>query len=79
MQVDPLLAIPAGWPHQQAVELQLARHVFLGQRRALIGQDRLLADQRERAGIAERPQLGRQGGARLSRADDDDRVRHARA
>ncbi len=62
---------------RQALHVQRAGEISLGERRALIGRVGLLADDGERARKALAAQRGRglQGG--LARADDQDPCRHA--
>ena len=74
--VDVLLVIPSRRPDQQPVDAEFAGHIFLRERRALIGQHRLFADHDQWAAIAERPQLGCQRSRRLAAANDDDGIGH---
>ena len=59
-------------PQEQPFERHLALEIPLGERRPLVGEVRLAADQRERAGVAEGAELRHQRGPGLARAHHDD-------
>ena len=61
-----------GGPEEQAFERHLALEVALGERRALVGEVRLGADEGQRAGVSEGAQAGDQRGAGLACAHHDD-------
>ena len=71
---DRVVGKEALLPQEEAAGIGLASEVGLRQRRALIGQHRLLADQGEASGKARLPQRGRGLEAGLARTDDDDVV-----
>ena len=70
--VDALGREEARGPQEQPLERHLALEVALGERRALVGEVGLGADQGERAGVAEGAELRHQRGAGLARAHHDD-------
>ncbi len=71
-ELDVVVAVERLRPQQQQVEADLAVQVVLRQRRALIGQHILVADQRDASVIAMLAQRRRQLEASMARADDDD-------
>jgi hypothetical protein len=73
---DASFRVPFLRAQQQPVGCHLAGHVFLGQRRALVGQGFLIADDRDGAGGIERAHLCREGCCGLPRANDDYVQRH---
>ena len=69
-----MVAVERLRPHQQQVEADLAVEIILRQRRALVRQHRLVADQHD--GAVE-PGLAQRGGqlkTGMAGADDDDRT-----
>ena len=75
-QGDVVLAIEVQGSQRQTVGVRLALQPGLGQRRALIGRDRLIAQQRDRSGpaILAKQRRGRTAGVPC--ANDDDATRH---
>ena len=76
-QVDLLLGVKLGRPQPQIIDPGLTGEVGFRQRRALVGQNRLVADQHDAAGKALLAQRRRDLETGLAGADDgDDRSRH---
>jgi len=78
-QADPEVGVVAGLPQPDAFVLPGAGEYLLGERRAVVGQLRLAADQGERAGVPGAAQGLRRGHGGRAAADDDDAVHRRRA
>ena len=51
-QLDAVLGVPGGGPQRERVVVHRARQALLGERRAVVGQPPLVADERDRAVVA---------------------------
>ncbi len=69
--IDPVVAVERLGPHQQQVEADLAIEIILGQRRALVWQHRLLAEEHDGAIEPALAQRGRELKAGMPGPDDD--------
>ena len=73
-ELDAVVAIERFRPHQQQIEADLAVEIVLRQRRTLVRQYRLVADQHDRTVEPGLPQRGGELKAGMAGADDDDAI-----